>query len=331
MALQGASGGDSILCSKTGFRGSGKITNVYNCDEKGETLKFYRYQDDSGGVVPLIEIRPGHLLNLGPPSPIGGFEDLLGLAQQLGSSPEDLMENLMGKGPPATTPAELESRGLRLLSPLVPKEVWAAGVTYGLSRDERQKESSLPEVYARVFRSERPEVFFKATAERCVGPFDAIGIRGDSNWNVPEAELAFVLYQDEIVGYTIGNDVSSRSIEGENPLYLPQAKIYDRCCAIGPCVVTPAEIPDPHKLTVQCEIIREGNTIFSEQTSTAEMVRTCQELARVVRKHNPLPDGTVVLTGTGLVPPENISLLAGDRVKITIEKIGTLENPVIEV
>ena len=294
-------------------------------------MKFYRYEDDCGGIVPLIEVQPGHLLNLGPPSPIGRFEDLLDLAQQLGTSPEDLIESLMGKDPPTTTPAELESRGLRLLSPLVPKEVWAAGVTYGLSRDERQKESSLPEVYARVFRSERPEVFFKATAERCVGPFDAIGIRRDSNWNVPEAELAFVLYQDEIVGYTVGNDVSSRSIEGENPLYLPQAKIYDRCCALGPCVVSPAEIPDPHKLTVRCEIIREENTIFSGQTSTAEMVRTCQELAGVVRKHNPLPDGTVVLTGTGLVPPEDISLLPGDRVRITIEKIGTLENPVIEV
>ena len=294
-------------------------------------MRFYRYRNDFGGIVPLIEVQPGQLLDLGSPSPIREFEDLLGLAQQLGSSPEDLIENLRGRDSPTTTLAELETLGFQLLSPLVPKEVWAAGVTYGLSRDERQKESSLPEVYARVFRSERPEVFFKATAERCVGPFEAIGIRGDSNWNVPEAELAFVLYGDEIVGYTIGNDVSSRSIEGENPLYLPQAKIYDRCCAIGPCIVTPGDIPDPHELTVQCEIIREGNTIFSEQTSTAEMVRTCQELAGVVRKHNPLPDGTVVLTGTGLVPPEDISLLPGDRVKITIEKIGTLENPVIEV
>ncbi len=294
-------------------------------------MRFYRYRNDFGGIVPLIEVQPGQLLDLGSPSPIREFEDLLGLAQQLGSSPEDLIENLRGRYSPTTTLAELETLGFQLLSPLVPKEVWAAGVTYGLSRDERQKESSLPEVYARVFRSERPEVFFKATAERCVGPFEAIGIRGDSNWNVPEAELAFVLYGDEIVGYTIGNDVSSRSIEGENPLYLPQAKIYDRCCAIGPCIVTPGDIPDPHELTVQCEIIREGNTIFSEQTSTAEMVRTCQELAGVVRKHNPLPDGTVVLTGTGLVPPEDISLLPGDRVKITIEKIGTLENPVIEV
>ncbi len=304
---------------------------MYNGGEKGAEVRFYRYKDALGGIVPLIEVQPGQLLDLGSSSPIGEFEDLLGLAQQLSTSPEDLIENLVGKDPPTTTPADLASRGLRLVSPLVPKEVWAAGVTYGLSRDERQKESSLPEVYARVFRSERPEIFFKATAERCVDPFEAIGIRGDSNWNVPEAELAFVLYQDEIVGYTVGNDVSSRSIEGENPLYLPQAKIYDRCCSIGPCIVTPAEIPDPHKLAVRCEIIREENTIFSGQTSTAEMVRTCQELAGVVRRHNPLPDGTVVLTGTGLVPPEDISLLPGDRVRITIEKIGTLENPVIEV
>ncbi len=294
-------------------------------------MRFYRYQDSFGRIVPLIEVQPGLLLDLGSASPIGEFDDLLGLATQIGSSPEDLIESLRGEYSPTTTLADLEARGFRLVLPLVPKEVWAAGVTYGLSRDERQKESSLPEVYARVFRSERPEIFFKATAERCVGPYEAIGIRGDSNWNVPEAELAFVLYGDEIVGYTIGNDVSSRSIEGENPLYLPQAKIYDRCCAIGPCIVTPAEIPDPHKLTVQCEIIREENTIFSGETSTAEMVRTCKELAGFVRKHNPLPDGTVVLTGTGLVPPEEISLLPGDLVRITIEKIGTLENPVIEV
>ena len=305
---------------------------VYNGDRNGGVeVKFYRYLDTQGGISPQIEVEPDRFLEMGSPSSITCFEDLLGLAHRLESSPEELIESLLEKDPPTTSSADLEARGLRLQSPLVPKEVWAAGVTYGHSRDERQRESSLPEVYARVFRSERPEVFFKATAERCVGPFEAIGIRADSDWDVPEAELAFVLYRDEIVGYTIGNDVSSRSIEGANPLYLPQAKIYDRCCAIGPCVVTADEIPDPHRLSVQCQIIREGETIFSAETSTSEMIRTCQELASFVRRHNPLPDGTVVLTGTGLVPPEDVTLLAGDRVKITIEGIGTLENLVVEV
>ena len=126
----------------------------------------------------------------------------------------------------------------RLDRPFEPPEVWAAGVTYKTSEMERQRESDTPDVYAKVFTADRPEVFLKATPDRCVGPFEDVGIRSDSEWSVPEPELAFVLYRGEIVGYTIGNDMSSRSIEGENPLYLPQAKVFDRCCSIGPCFVT---------------------------------------------------------------------------------------------
>ena len=133
----------------------------------------------------------------------------------------------------------------RLDRPFDPSEVWAAGVTYKTSEMERMRESDTPDVYSKVYSSQRPEVFFKASSDRCVGPFESVGIRGDSDWNVPEPELAFVLYRGDIVGYTIGNDMSSRAIEGENPLYLPQAKVFDRCCSIGPCFVTAEDLkPD---------------------------------------------------------------------------------------
>ncbi|MCI0441126.1 MAG: fumarylacetoacetate hydrolase family protein, partial [Chloroflexi bacterium] len=143
-----------------------------------------------------------------------------------------------------------------------PPEVWAAGVTYETSEMERRRESETPDVYSRVYTAERPELFIKATPDRCVGPFDSVGIRGDSTWDVPEPELAFVLYKGEIIGYTIGNDMSSRSIEGENPLYLPQAKVFSRCCAIGPCFVTSSSLDNPYDLNISLTITRDGEQIF---------------------------------------------------------------------
>ena len=215
--------------------------------------------------------------------------------------------------------------------PFEPPEVWAAGVTYKTSEMERRRESETPDVYSMVYSAERPEVFFKATPERCVGPNDSVGIREDSNWNVPEPELAFVLYGGEIIGYTIGNDMSSRQIEGENPLYLPQAKVFNRCCAIGPCFVTAESFDDPHSLAVSCTITRDGEEVFSGSTNTSEMARTCQELADWLQRHNDVPNMTTVLTGTPIVPPPDLSLQEGDSVTITIEGIGTLVNDVIVV
>ncbi|MCY4578029.1 MAG: fumarylacetoacetate hydrolase family protein [Chloroflexi bacterium] len=215
--------------------------------------------------------------------------------------------------------------------PFEPPEVWAAGVTYKTSEMERRRESEAPDVYSMVYSAERPEVFFKATPERCVGPNDSVGIREDSNWNVPEPELAFVLYGGEIIGYTIGNDMSSRQIEGENPLYLPQAKVFNRCCAIGPCFVTAESFDDPHGLAVSCTITRDGEEVFSGSTNTSEMARTCQELADWLQRHNDVPNMTTVLTGTPIVPPPDLSLQEGDSVTITIEGIGTLVNDVIVV
>ena len=215
--------------------------------------------------------------------------------------------------------------------PFDPPEVWAAGVTYRTSEMERRRESDTPDVYSKVYAAERPELFFKATPERCMGPFESIGIREDSDWNVPEPELAFVVYKGEIIGYTAGNDVSSRSIEGENPLYLPQAKLYANSCAIGPCFVTADAIGDPHSLDIECAILRDDQTLFSGKTSTSGMARKCDELSDWLHRHNVIPNMTTVLTGTAIVPPPDVTLQEGDVVQITIEKIGLLENDVIVV
>jgi 2-dehydro-3-deoxy-D-arabinonate dehydratase len=215
--------------------------------------------------------------------------------------------------------------------PLDPDEVWAAGVTYEISEQAREAESGMPEIYARVYDAERPEVFFKATPSRTVGPGEAVGVRADSDWNVPEPELAVVLYEGEPVGYTVGNDVSSRAIEGENPLYLPQAKTYDRSCAIGPCVASPGTVGDPHDLTIAMTIERDGETVFEGTTSTAEMVRSCEELADYYTRHNAVPELSVLLTGTSLVPEEGFTLREGDTVSIDIDRIGELTNGVVTV
>jgi 2-dehydro-3-deoxy-D-arabinonate dehydratase len=216
-------------------------------------------------------------------------------------------------------------------APIVPPEVWAAGVTYGISEQAREEESGMPEMYLDVYEAERPEIFFKATPDRMVGPREEVGIRGDSEWDVPEPELGVVLYEGDIVGYTIGNDMSSRSIEGKNPLYLPQAKVYDRCCALGPCVVSAEEIDDPHDLEMSMTIERDGETLYDDATSTGEMVRTCEELVDYYTSHNSVPETSVLLTGTSLVPEDDFTLRAGDRVTIDIEAIGTLENVVTVV
>jgi len=215
--------------------------------------------------------------------------------------------------------------------PVVPGEVWAAGVTYKISEEARAEESTMPEMYMDVYDAERPEVFFKATPERTVGPGDAVGIRADSEWDVPEPELGVVLHEGETVGYTLGNDMSSRDIEGQNPLYLPQAKVYDRCCSLGPSVASPATVGDPHDLEMAVRIERDGDTVFEDATSTGEMVRTCEELVSYLSRHNVLPETTVLLTGTSLVPPDEFSLAVGDVVTIDLEGVGTLENPVVEV
>ncbi|MEM2926543.1 MAG: fumarylacetoacetate hydrolase family protein [Candidatus Bathyarchaeia archaeon] len=222
-----------------------------------------------------------------------------------------------------------KANGPYLMMPFRPPEVWGAGVTYMRSTEAREVETKAKGVYARVYEAPRPEIFFKATARRCVGPNEPIYIRSDSRWNAPEPELALIMGKDsEILGYTIGNDVSSRDIEGENPLYLPQAKIYKGCCALGPSIATAEGIGDPRNLEVACRIFRKGVLVFEGKTSTSRLKRSFDELVDYLCRDNPLPFGTVFLTGTGIVPPDDFSLEANDLVEITIQGIGCLRNPV---
>ena len=217
------------------------------------------------------------------------------------------------------------------LVPLVSQEVWAAGVTYYRSRDARMAESEQAggdSFYDRVYTAPRPELFFKGSARTAVGNGTAVAIRSDASWNVPEPEL--VLLADSsgaLIGCTIGNDVSSRDIEGENPLYLPQAKVYDRSCALGPGVLVSAE-PLPASTAISLEIGRGGETVFAGSTTLAELKRTPQELLDYLYRDNSFPHGCYLMTGTGIVPPDGFTLAAGDSVAITIPAIGTLANRV---
>ncbi len=212
--------------------------------------------------------------------------------------------------------------------PVESQEIWAAGVTYQRSRDARMEEAASPDPYDRVYIAQRPELFFKATADRVSGPGETILIRSDSTWDVPEPELAVVCNRAlEVVGYTIGNDVSSRSIEGENPLYLPQAKVYVGSCALGPGIV-PAWEYDPRDKRVQLEVRRGHQVVFHGETRTSQMRRPVADLIAYLGRHNRFPSGVILLTGTGVVPPDAFTLQPKDEVAVRIEGIGELRNPV---
>jgi 2-dehydro-3-deoxy-D-arabinonate dehydratase len=219
---------------------------------------------------------------------------------------------------------------LHLLLPLEPLEVWCAGVTYERSRSARMEESEVRDVYALVYDAERPELFLKdAGCRRTVGPGGSIAVRSDASWSVPEPELGLVLGPGgRLLGATCGNDVSSRDIEGANPLYLPQAKVYAGACALGPAVLAPDDWDEPFaiRLTV---LDGDGRPLFDDSTSTARMRRSFTELAAFCVRDNPVPPGSVLLTGTGLVPPDEFTLEPGQTVEIRIDGIGLLRNPVV--
>src|SRR5688500_11134120 len=221
----------------------------------------------------------------------------------------------------------------KLLAPITDQEVWAAGVTYlrsKVARMEESKQSGGGSFYDKVYEADRPEIFFKATPHRVVGPGQPVRLRGDSKWNVPEPELALLVNpRGKIVGYTIGNDMSSRDIEGENPLYLPQAKVYDGCCALGPCIlIADPTDPLPRDAAIELEIRRDGAVAFAGKTSLAQMKRKFEELVSWLFRDNSFPSGVYLLTGTGVVPPDTFTLQSGDEVAITIGPIGTLRNVV---
>jgi 2-dehydro-3-deoxy-D-arabinonate dehydratase len=230
---------------------------------------------------------------------------------------------------PSTSAEALAPASLR--APIGTQEVWAAGVTYFRSRTARMEEAKAGgggNFYDRVYSASRPELFFKATARRVVGPGQPVRVRSDSRWSVPEPELALAINaRGRIIGYTIGNDMSARDIEGENPLYLPQAKVYTESCALGPCVLLTSEaLPPDTPIALQ---IRRGEALaFDGSTTLAAMKRSVQELADYLFRDNVFPSGCVLLTGTGVVPPDDFTLQSGDVIAITIPPIGTLENTV---
>jgi 2-dehydro-3-deoxy-D-arabinonate dehydratase len=219
-------------------------------------------------------------------------------------------------------------RDVTLLAPIDLQEVWAAGVTYKRSREARERESvGAARFYDLVYSAPRPELFFKATPGRVAGPGDRVRIRRDSRWSVPEPELALVLNPHlKIVGFTIGNDMSARDIEGENPLYLPQAKVYDNCCALGPVITLAEGMPPPDKIAIRLSIERRGERVFEGATSIGEMARPFDDLVSWLGKDNSFPNGVVLLTGTGIVPPDTFALAAGDVVSIDVSGIGRLTN-----
>jgi 2-dehydro-3-deoxy-D-arabinonate dehydratase len=218
-----------------------------------------------------------------------------------------------------------------ILAPVVSQEVWAAGVTYYRSRNARMEESKSAgggNFYDRVYAAERPELFFKATGRRVVGPRSGVRIRSDATWSVPEPELTLLINPaGVIVGYTAGNDMSSRDIEGENPLYLPQAKVYNGSCALGPCVLL-SEQPLDKATSIRLEIVRQSTVVFTGSTTLAKLKREPQELVRFLFRDNSFPQGVFLMTGTGIVPGDGFTLASGDAIRISIDGIGTLENHV---
>lgn len=245
-------------------------------------------------------------------------------------SPRELLATALKGAAETTIPDPDEAT---LLPPIGSQEIWAAGVTYFRSRSARMEEAEQAGgdvFYDLVYEAERPEIFFKSTASRCRGHGDGVGIREDSTWDVPEPELTLAINRaGNIFGYTIGNDMSSRSIEGENPLYLPQAKVYQASCAIGPALWI-SEPPAP-ETRITLRILRNGTPAFEGQTQLDQMKRQLDELADWLFRHNEFPDGACLMTGTGIVPDSDFTLDPGDETRIAIEGLGELRNPIIRV
>jgi 2-dehydro-3-deoxy-D-arabinonate dehydratase len=257
------------------------------------------------------------------------FYHLKGLSLDLLLAREDLPEFLPGL---LASAASADAQSLReLLAPIGQQEVWAAGVTYFRSRGARMEESKDAgggNFYDRVYTAERPELFFKSTASRTAGHGGKVRIRKDAHWSVPEPELTLLVSpRGRITGYTIGNDMSSRDIEGENPLYLPQAKVYNGSCALGPAIMV-SESPLPSSTEIALEIVRQGQVEFSGSVALTELKRDPKTLVEYLLRDNSFPCGCFLMTGTGIVPPSSFTLASGDRIRITIAPIGTLENEV---
>jgi 2-dehydro-3-deoxy-D-arabinonate dehydratase len=253
-------------------------------------------------------------------------DDPLSLSDYLhAADPAGLIASCLDSADPGVP---LES--VQLLAPLDQQEVWAAGVTYRRSREARERESAgAARFYDLVYNAPRPELFLKATSRRVVGPGDLVRIRADSHWNVPEPELAVVVSPElKIVGFTIGNDMSSRDIEGENPLYLPQAKVYTGSCSLGPVITLANAMPPPEQVSIRLTIARGEGVVFEGSTSLSAMKRSFEDLVSWLGRENEFPDGVILLTGTGIVPADSFTLQHGDEIAIEITEIGCLKNRV---
>jgi 2-dehydro-3-deoxy-D-arabinonate dehydratase len=275
-----------------------------------------------GGDVRVGVLADGRVrfLRLGQPGAPYTLSDILHA-----DAPADLAASLVDDATPGVALADV-----KLLPPLDHQEVWAAGVTYKRSREARERESAgAARFYDLVYSAARPELFFKATPRRVVGPGAFVRIRQDARWSVPEPEVALVVSPAlEIVGYTIGNDMSSRDIEGENPLYLPQAKVYDGSCALGPVITLAGGMPPPQNTNIRLVIERDAGVAFDGSTMLGAMARSFEDLVSWLGRDNSFPEGVILLTGTGIVPPDHFTLASGDRVSIDVTGIGTLTNVV---
>ncbi len=257
----------------------------------------------------------------------------------LKSSGLSSLSDILAADSPMATATNLKATGQRLpvssaelLPPIDQQEVWAAGVTYKRSQTARMEESeTAASCYDRVYVSPRPEIFFKATPHRCAGHLGKLRIRQDASWNVPEPELTLVLSPKlKLVGFTVGNDMSSRDIEGDNPLYLPQAKVYDQCCGLGPWITLAEAMPAKADIKIALRIERGGQSVFEQSTTADQMARTFEGLIEWLGRDNSFPCGAFLLTGTGIVPDSSFTLAPKDRVSITIAGIGTLTNDIVQ-
>ncbi|MFC0472097.1 fumarylacetoacetate hydrolase family protein [Halalkalibacter kiskunsagensis] len=262
--------------------------------------------------------------------PYSSFLEVIEVAKTKDVRPVDLVNEIITQSVPLTESFD----ELKLLVPVEAPEVWAAGVTYQKSKEARNYEATNGKLdattfYDKVYDAERPEIFFKSTKERTIGPSGDLFLRSDSNWQIPEPELGLVLGSEgEILGYTIGNDMSCRDIEGENPLYLPQAKLWARSCSIGPAILLAETVEDPYQFEITCKIYRNEELVVEGSASTNQLKRKFDELASFLRKDNIVFPGTVLLTGTCIVPPNEFTLDDGDQIEIEISNIGKLINPV---
>ncbi|XXM70710.1 fumarylacetoacetate hydrolase family protein [Lysinibacillus sphaericus] len=262
--------------------------------------------------------------------PHGDFLELVVQAKSRNKKPSEIVTEYIGDNLPINERFE----DLDLLLPIEAPEVWASGVTYQKSREARNYEATAGKLdattfYDKVYDAHRPELFMKSTRQRTIGPNKELYLRSDSNWQIPEPELGLVLDEEgEILGYTVGNDMSCRDIEGENPLYLPQAKIWSRSCSIGPTILLADSVEDPYAFNIICSIYRSEELVFKGEASTGQLKRKYDELVSFLKRDNDLFSGSVLLTGTCIVPPNEFTLADGDVVEIEISGIGSLVNPV---